>query len=378
MTLFANQRVRVKKEVVTHIFRSISGGGKITAQVGQEVQPSDILGRSEISGGFREINLSEHLEVSPKEVKKYLRRGIGQTIYRGELLAFKKRGLLSPPKIITSPSDGVLDTLNEKSGELTLKFLPQVLPMPAAVFGIIDAIDQPQKKVVIRCEVTEIWGIFGSGKIREGILKILSRSDLINTDQILPQYAEHIIVAGALIYKDAILSAISKGINGIITGGINAKDYRAMAGGRISFPRKMGSDIGIGALVMEGFGSLPIGWDIFEALKRHSGRFAILNGNSGLLSLPSFEGSSMDQVRRVHLPFESTMVVSQEEVQSRELTKGVQLRVIAPPFMGEQGNLLTWDKTPSVLPSGVRTYLINIKTKTRVIRVPYSNVEVIA
>lgn len=377
MTLLGNHRVRIKKEVVTHIFRTLAGSGQITAQVGQEVKPADILGRSEIAGGFREIDLVELLGVKPQEVKKYLRRALSQKIYRGELLAFKKKGLFSPPKIITSPSDGVLDTFNEATGQLILKFLPQVVDLPAAVFGVIDAIDADNRRVVIRCQVSEIWGIFGSGKIREGILKILSRADLISTRQILPQYAEHIIVAGSLIYKDAILSAISKGVSGIITGGINAKDYRAMAGGRVIFPRPMGSDIGIGALILEGFGSLPIGWDFFEVLKKYEGRFAILDGNAGVLSLPSFEGSSIDQVKKVSLPPESTKVMAEEEVQSIELTNGLYTRVIAPPFMGEQGVVASLDRSPSLLPSGISTYLVNIKTRTRMIRMPYTNVEIV-
>lgn len=378
MILWANSRVRIKKEVVTHIFRNIPGQGNISAVVGQEVKPSDILGRAEISGGYRKIDLTEELGVSSREVSKYLNRSLGQTIYRGELLAFKKGGMFGGKKIITAPTDGILDSLDSQTGHLTIRFLPHNLDLPAAVFGVIDAISEDKRKVSVRCEVTQILGIFGSGKMREGILKILSRADLINTNQILPQYVEHIVVAGSLVYKDAILSSISKGVNGIITGGINAKDYQAMAGGRISFPRKMGSDIGLGVLVTEGFGSLPIGSDIFEMLAQYEGRFAILDGNSGVLSLPSFENSSMDKVRRVRLPQISNIVVGKEEIEALELKTGQLVRVVAAPFMGEEGNLVSIDQTPSGLPSGINTYLINIKTKARMIRVPYSNVEIIS
>ncbi len=378
MILWANARVRVKRGAIIHIFRNIPGQGKISAVVGQEVKPSDILGRAEISGGFRKLNLSRELGVDPSQVKKYLNRSIGQTIYRGELLAFKKGGMWGGKKIITAPTDGILDSLDPGDGHLTIRFLPHNLDLPAAVFGIIDFISEDKRKISIRCEATRILGIFGSGKIREGILKVISRSDLINTDQILPQYVEHIVVAGSLVYKDAILSSISKGVNGIITGGINAKDYRAMAGGRITFPRKMGSDIGLGVLVTEGFGSLPIGRDVFEVLEQHSGRFAILDGNGGVLDLPSFENSSMDRVRKVVLPAVSNVVLGREEIENMELKVGQAVRVIASPFMGEEGNLVSIDKTPSVLPSGIKTYQINIETKARIIRVPYSNIEITA
>lgn len=377
MILWANSRMRIKKGVVTHIFRNIPGQGKILASIGQDVKPSDVLGRASVSGGFRKIDLARELKVEPGQVKNHLNRQLGQIIYKGELLAFSKGGLLGGKKIITAPTDGILESLDSATGELTIRFLPHNTDLPAAVFGIVDAISSLPRRVSIRCEVTQVLGIFGSGKVREGILKILSRADLINTNQILPQYAEQIVVAGSLIYKDAILSSISKGVNGIITGGINAKDYRAMAGGRIIFPRKMGSDIGLGVLVTEGFGSLPISRDIFEVLKNFSGRFAILDGNSGVLNLPSFENSSMDRVRKVSLPQESNLVIGKDEIVARELTKGQVVRVIASPFMGEAGSLESIDQMPTVLPTGIRTYLVNIRTQTRVIRVPYSNIEII-
>lgn len=377
MILWANSRTRIKKGVVTHIFRNILGQGKILVNIGQEVKPSDILGRASVSGGFRKIDLSQQLKVEPGQVKSHLNRELGQIIYKGELLAFSKGGFLGGKKIITAPTDGILESLDSATGELTIRFLPRNMDLPAAVFGVVDAISSSPRRVSIRCEVTQVLGIFGSGKAREGILKILSRADLINTNQILPQYAEQIVVAGSLIYKDAILSSISKGVNGIITGGINAKDYRAMAGGRVIFPRKMGSDIGLGVLVTEGFGSLPIGRDIFEVLKSFSGRFAILDGNSGVLNLPSFENSSMDRVRKVSLPQESNLVIGRDEIVARELKKSQAVRVIASPFMGEAGSLESIDQMPTALPTGIKTYLVNIRTQTRMIRVPYSNIEII-
>lgn len=116
MDVVVNRRIRIEKDLITRVHRSLAGKGTIKVQVGQEVNPSEIIGESQVSAGFRILNLATELSVSPNEVKKYLQRPIGQKIFRGELLAFKSGGMLQTKKIVTAPTDGILEFLDEKSG----------------------------------------------------------------------------------------------------------------------------------------------------------------------------------------------------------------------------------------------------------------------
>ncbi|MBI4038133.1 hypothetical protein HY387_00560 [Candidatus Daviesbacteria bacterium] len=380
MSLFANRRVRVKENIITHIKRKLSTRGVIFVQEGQEVSPSDILGKAETSAGFRSINIAEALATSPKDAKKYLQRELGQTIYQGELLALKKGSLFSSKKMVISPTDGVIYSYDDVSGELRLKFLSHETSLPSAVYGVVEKIDQKRGELIIKTEATILHGVLGMGRERDGLLKILGkRGDLINRKEITKSLSGHIIVGGGLIYSGAISQAINDGIHGIITGGINAVDYKVLSGGEMSLKRSFGSDIGLGLFITEGFGSIPIGEDIFLVLLKYQDRFVILDGNRGKLICPAYQSDCMLRIRKTHLPFsEASLVEPVDELEALELEVGQTVRVISSPFMGEQGKVITIDKTPTLLPSQIRSYMITLKTKSRTIKVPFPNVEVIS
>lgn len=383
------KRLRIEKDIISRVKRVLKGKGKLNIASGQEVTPADIIGTSQVSSGFRTINLADALSVSCDAVGKYLKKQIGQRIYKDELLAFKEGGLFRGKKFVVSPTDGVLDYINPETGEIRMTFLPKKVDLPAGVFGIVETVDNERGVVIIKTQVSRIYGMLGSGRIRDGTLLILGgRDKLIGKEDISPKYDGHILVGGSLIFKDAITSAVSSGINGIITGGINAKDYRSMAGGRISFPKKLENDIGISIVVCEGFGSLQIGEDIYQLLLEYNGKFVSMEGNSAVLNLPSFESKSIIRVKSIHLPpiqdvgsspkEDSEIEAKEQMVSVQELKAGSQVRVVGNTYAAEQGRVLSIDKTESVLPSGLKAILVMIETKRRKIKLPVANLELIS
>ncbi len=378
MKQFVPLRIRVEKDIIVRINRILLGKGAFTVAQNQEVAPADIIGTSMISSGFRILNLATMLAVSPKEVEKYLKRAVGQRIYRGELLAYKDGGLFGGKKTVVSPTDGALDYLNTETGEIKMTLLPRKLNLPASVYGVVEEIDKERGKVVIRTQVTRIHGICGTGKLRDGILEFICRRDgLVVNGSISSRSEGRILVGGSLIYKDAISAAISNNVNGIITGGINAKDYKSMAGGRLVFPRKMENDIGVSVVVCEGFGSVPIGSDIYEELLKFDGRFVSIDGNKGIIDLPSFESSSITRVRNTKLPPEQDNLTDENTSKVMELKSGLSVRIIGNSFQGEEGKVVFIDETQTRLPSGIGAYLVSVETKRRKIKVPVVNLEVI-
>lgn len=377
MRLLAPLRLRVETDIVTRVHRSLKGRGRLNVQAGQEVAPDHIIGSSEVSSGFRTVNLATLLSVSPKEVKNFLKREVGQKIYKGELLAFKAKGFFHPQRIVTAPTDGLIDFLNPQTGEIRITFLPKKVDLPAAVYGVVEAVDQNRGVVIIRTQVSKIYGMFGTGKARDGILTMVSKRDELVTASKIPQnLGEEILVGGGLIYKETISEAISLGINGIITGGINAKDYKGMAGGRLIFPKKLDNDIGISIIVCEGFGSIPIGEDIHEMLLNYNGRFVLIDGNLAVVNLPSFESSCMNAIRKTKLPSLAPLVREYNERQIGEVKLNQKARVVGSSFAGEQGKIIAIDASDTLLPSGIRTYLVTLETKRRKIKVPSTNIEI--
>lgn len=378
MSLSVPLRVRVEKDVIVRVNRILKGKGEIFVSEGQEVSPSDIIGTSLVSPGFRTINLANLLSVPPNEVSKYLKRSLGQKIYKDELLA-QRTTFLGRKKVVISPTDGILEFFNPKTGDLKLKFLPKKEDLPVAFYGIVEQVDKDKDKIVIKTQASILHGMFGTGKSREGILHIIGKRDeLIIKALISPNYDGLILVGGSLLYKDAISAAISCGVSGIITGGINASDYRGMAGGKFIFPKKLDNDIGVSIVVCEGFGSIPIGEDIYEMLKSYNGKFVSMDGNRGVVMLPSFESKSMIKVRNTKLPVnDQSSQIHDLENQMFELKIGLRVRIIGNSFLGQEGKIVALDKTETLLPSGIKTYLATVETKTRKLQVPFANCEVI-
>lgn len=372
-------RLRVEKDVIVRISRVLPGKGNITAFVNQEVRPSDIIGTSNISSGFRILNLATFLDVVPKEVEKYLKREVGQRIYKGELLAYKPGGIFGGKKTVVAPTDGILDYLNPETGEMKMTLLPKKIELPSGVFGIVEKVDSQKGVITIIAQVSRVHGMLGTGKLRDGTLELLGKRDqLVVKSMITPSSEGRIIVGGSLVYKDGISTAVSCGINGIITGGINAKDYKSMAGGRLIFPKKLENDIGISIVVCEGFGSIPIGEDIYEILSPYHNRYVSIDGNRAVVELPSFEESSLLRVRATKLaPVLVDVNLDEEGSRVSEIKVGLKCRVVGNSYPGEQGKVIAIDVSPTLLSSGIASFLATIETKRRKIKIPVVNLEVI-
>ncbi len=379
MPLLANRRIRIETDVVTRIKRVLSGKSTINISVNQEVSPHDILGISEITSGYRNINLSADLNTSPGDVKNFLQKHVGQTVYKGELIALKPAGLLSDQMVVISPSDSVIDSFDEKTGNLRLNFQQKKESIPAAVFGVVEKIDITTGTILIRAQVTKIHGILGSGKLRDGVLRSVgNRSDLLTGDTINPSFSDSIIVGGGLIYKEGIHKAIASNVSGIITGGINTKDYLSLSGGKLK-TEQMATDVGVSVVVCEGFGSIPIGIDIYNILEQNFGRYAILDGNKSELILPTYSVNAMLKIRATRLPDEvgGGVVGADSEVEAMGLEVGQSVRVIGSSYLGDQGKVAVIDQGLTTLLSGIRTYVITVETRSRKIRVPYTNLEIL-
>ena len=371
--LYANERIRIRPNICTLVKRKLRGPGRLLAQKNTEVSPHDVLGSFKQTLGFTKINLAQELSISPTEVPKCLQKAVGQTVFKGELIASKK-GLFNKSQIF-APTDGVFQQLDEKSGNATFKLLPKEVPLAAGVFGVIQDVDHKNGEVTIKTMMTEVYGIFGTGYEKEGFISVLGEAaDLINKESITDAHRGRIIVAGALILEETIKKAMSNAVSGIICGGVNLDDYLAMAGS-LNPAKSTGLDVGISIIGTEGFGVIPIGEDLFELFKKYEGKYAIINGNAGRILLPSTDPNSILTCRKVGLPSYEELI-KKPGITIGEIKIGSRVRLITPPFMGSQGVISEIDGNPTKMESGISTYLISVTTKNKKIRTPYSNIEI--
>lgn len=373
MSLVANYRCRIRSDSIIFVKRSTRGMGKLSVKKGQEVAPEQILGKFHLKAGFGSVNLAKSLGVSFDDAPQYLQRKKGEKIFKGELLAFKK-GIFKK-KVVTAPTDSIVSDYNFSNGELLLEYLPRDQQLIAGVFGIVDDVNNSAGEVLIKTMVHEVFGIAGSGIDRSGVLFLSNgKENLMNKYQVHSNWKNHIVVAGALVYTEAIQQAIQFGVQGIITGGINARDFTAIAGGVYS--QNLGTDVGTSIVVTEGFGPVPIGDDIYNLLKIYQGKFIFINGNLAKILLPVLNEDSIITLRKTFLPKEKKVSnIPQLEVDSLKI--GDKVRVIWPPYQGVQGKIIGIDKTPTSLPSGISTFMVTLETPRIKIKVSYTNIELI-
>ena len=103
----------------------------------------------------------------------------------------------------------------------------------------------------------------------------------------------------------------------------------------------------------------------------------MLDGNRSRLILPINEQNSMIYIRKTGLPTKLQADPS-PEVGLWPIREGVRVRIVSTPFLGLQGKVEAIDQTLTKLPSGLETYLVTVGSGSRKIRVPYSNLEVMA
>lgn len=375
MSLNANLRPRVTFENATRVKRVVPGKGQISIKEGSNVESGDILASAEVTLGFHLLNLASSLGVPKSFALKYLQRPIGQKIFKGELLA--SRGNLFGKKNILAPTDAIVDSYSKETGELRLKYLPKNVSITSGVYGVVEKIDPLKGEITIKTIATMVHGLIGVGRERGGVLVINGEAgSLLTAGKITSDLHQKIIVGGALIYGDAFEKAAIVGVAGILTGGINLKDYKALAGDYDLLEEAV-LDPELSVLGTEGFGSMPIGDDIFNTLKEHSGRFAFLNGKKRVLLLPSNSPDSIMKLRKISLPPEGQSNGSESQVNFGQIKEGTTVRIVWPPFAGYQGKVVAIDKTATTLPSGIPSYQLTVETKSRKIKVPFQNVEMI-
>jgi hypothetical protein len=257
------------------LVRPFIGTCKPSVKINDKVEAESVVAHCEVSAGQRLVKVANILGVSRHTVKKYLLRSIGDRIYQGEIIA-RKKGVLGVGKSeLKSPVDGVITDV-DKNGDLIVKFLPMPVRLVAGASGLISNIREDS--VTVRTFGTEITGAAGLGKSREGIIKIIGKPN----EFILPQKIDascqgRILVGGAHLDRAAIEKALTIGVKGIVVGGIDYRDFISLG---------VTSDVGITIIVTEGFGTVTMGTDIFEAFNKLNDKFAFINGMERTVLVP--------------------------------------------------------------------------------------------
>jgi len=266
--------IRIEERKSLLLSRVYPGKGKPAVKVGASVAETDIIAHCEVSAGQRLIKIAHVLGVPASEVRNFLTRKVGDRIYEGEVIARKKAFLGLGKTEVKSPVDGMIEEIDER-GDVILKFLPKPVRLVAGAAGTVKEIGEA--KITISAIATKVSGFVAAGHDREGMISVIAGSkDFILPSTIKADSEGKILIGGALLERAALEKAVTLGVEAIVAGGMNFRDFENLSGG----------DIGVTVMITEGFGTASMGEDIWQFFKKKEGMVGFIFGKENHIIVP--------------------------------------------------------------------------------------------
>ncbi|GEM_PF-1271783 len=128
---------------MAHLTFPLPEGAHPTIQVGAMVHVGDVIGHiSKKPVTSQTIPVAQILKFNPAKIFKHLKKTIGDTVYKGDVLAIKD-GVLTAKKYIAE-ADGVLTGVNHHSGEIVIEQTQNEakdLALHSLIAGTVEAIE---------------------------------------------------------------------------------------------------------------------------------------------------------------------------------------------------------------------------------------------
>ena len=344
------ERARIRKE------RRLPIAGQVLVEAGARVRAEQVVARTELPGDVATINVVNQLAISPSELPRLMLKREGEPVARGEPLAETQPFIKWFKRTVRSPVDGTVESVSSITGQVLIRMAPRRVELTAYVDGVVAEVFEGEG-VAVETTGALVQGIFGVGGETHGEIAVAASSPdaQLSPDDLTPNHAGKIVVAGSLVTSEVYERASAIGVAALVCGGFHDRDLR----------RLLGYDLGVAItghepirpilIVTEGFGRIAMAEGTYELLKANEGRRASANGatqiRAGVLRpeiiipRPEDEGEA-----------------EEEERPAAGLTVGSPVRIIREPGFGRIGRVRS-------LPTGV--HQIETEAKVRVVEVEF-------
>ncbi len=367
--------LKVTEQLLVEKRRILPLKGKVVVNIGDKVNPDDVVARTELPGNVVPINVANKLGIPPEDIFDFMVKKEGDPVEENEVIAIKKFPIIkSWSTTCKSTISGSIESISNITGQVLLRGLPIPVEVKAYIQGEVTEII-PDEGVVVSCVASFVQGIFGIGGETSGNIKVVTPDNATVLDEqfITPELKDKIIVGGSLVTAAAMKKAIAVGVRGIVIGGFDDKDLRDFLGYDIGVAITGSEDIDITLVVTEGFGKITMAQKTFDLLKRHEGEMACMNGATQIRA-----GVIRPEVVIPH-PAEKAAEVEEEKATIGGLAIGSPVRVIRHPYFGRLGTVVDLPAPLQKLESESMARVLEVEftdTGERAI-VPRANVEMI-
>lgn len=213
----------------------LSSGSLVIVKVGDVVKAGDVLAKREVVKNV-EIDLSAALRVSPKKVKKFLKKNPGDSVSEGDVIASRSKLLGMQEEKILSHVKGTVAKYDRNKGTVGIilhdgNMEDSEEEVRSPIDGVVELCDNDsskpdtKSKILIKTDKNVLAGNLGVGGSVEGIVHLLT--DEGNKPEEVVVQLHHMdtsiigkILLGGIMDRDVLVKAIGMGVKGIIGANI--------------------------------------------------------------------------------------------------------------------------------------------------------------
>ncbi len=366
--------LKVTERLLVNKSRILPLKGDVVVKVGDEVNPDDVVARTELPGNIVPVNVANKLSIPPEDIYEFMAKKVGDAIEEGEVIAIKKFPLIKSWSTTCKASvKGSVESVSNVTGQVLLRGLPIPVEVKAYLRGKVTEV-LPGEGVVVSTVASFVQGIFGIGGETSGIVEVVTsdNSEVLDDKLIRSDLAGKVIVGGSLVTASATKKAIEAGVRGIVVGGLDDRDLRDFLGYDIGVAITGSEDIGITLVVTEGFGQISMAGKTFDLLKAHQGQMACINGATQIRA-----GVIRPEVV-IPLVGDQAAQADEKEATISGLIVGSPVRVIRHPYFGRLGQVVDLPSPLQKLESESKARVLEVEFEdgNRAV-VPRANVEMI-
>ena len=327
--------LKVLKKTIFKKERILPLKGDVLVKEGDVLNPDTIVASTNLPGNVQMLKVSNILNIDPKDVVEALKVKEGQAVKKGDLIA-ETAGVFGMFKSsVESPVDGTIESVSQSTGRIVVREAPLPVEVDAYVSGKVDEVIE-NEGIVLKSHAAFIQGIFGIAGEKRGELVLVSSSssEELTAEQITADMKGKILIGGSFLSLEAYKKALSVNVAGIVVGGFNYYDLKAVLGYNLGVAITGTEKLNTALIVTEGYGSIPMSEATYSLLKENDGKAASINGATQIRA---------GVIRpEIVIPIESSNSENDSESKMPQgIQEGSTVRVIRSPNFGKIGSVVS-------------------------------------
>jgi hypothetical protein len=346
---------------VTHVLplttivreRVLPVAGKVNAHVNQRVNPTDVIAEATFAREHVLLDVARTFGVSPNAADKLIKVREGDRLTANALVA-ESGGLISHS--IKAPRAGRVMVAG--GGQVLMEVGDTRVELRAGLPGVVTEV-LPERGVVIRTAGALVQGVWGNGRIDNGLMISLLEKpdDVLSADRLDVSLRGSVILGGHVRDAETLKVAAELPIRGLIIS--------SLLSSLITTAYQMRYPI----LVMEGFGAIPMNSAAFKLLTTSNKREATVNAEH----YDRYSSNRPEVI--IPLPISND---PPEPSKYETFAVGQQVRMRRPPNVGMIGSISNLPAGLSTLSNGLRTVAADVRLENgESVLVPLVNLEVV-